>query len=92
MKRESLVDFMFVGVAVIPGALAWFDEFGLAMIAFAALMLSACLCGLSEQIADCERDEKGGKLRSVTAPPAFRPHTLQRRDERPNGGKSKREQ
>ena len=60
MKPRSLADFMFTGVVVIPGSLVWFDQIGLALFAFTALLIAACLCGWREQVdGDPDRSERG---------------------------------
>lgn len=57
MKLRSLTDFMFVGMAVVPGVLVRFDQLGPAMMAFVPLLIAACLCGWHEQVTDAEEEE-----------------------------------
>ncbi len=50
MKPGLLADFMFLGVAIIPGTLICNGAIGLALSAFIVLLIAACLCGWMKQV------------------------------------------
>jgi hypothetical protein len=52
MNSRSLADFMFAGMAVVPGVLVGLDQVGLAIMAFVPLLIAACLFGWHEQVTD----------------------------------------
>jgi hypothetical protein len=43
MNKERLVDFLFTGIAVVPGALIFAGQPGMALIVFCPLLIGACL-------------------------------------------------
>ena len=71
MKPRWLADFMFTGVVIVPGALVWADQIGLALFAFTGLLIAACLCGWQEQVDAADPVDEGGGPSDLHAP---RPH------------------
>jgi MFS superfamily sulfate permease-like transporter len=42
-RAADLVDFLFIGVAAVPLVLAYAGDFGVALLAFSAMLVAACL-------------------------------------------------
>jgi hypothetical protein len=42
MSKEKLVDFLFTGIAVVPAALLFAGQPGMAMMVFCPLLIGAC--------------------------------------------------
>jgi len=68
MKPRLLADFLFTGVAIVPGALVWADQIGLALFAFTALLIAACLCGWREQVDAADHVSEDGDASGPHAP------------------------
>ena len=43
MSKERLVDFLFTGIAVVPGAMIFAGQPGMALMVFCPLLIGACL-------------------------------------------------
>jgi hypothetical protein len=63
LMNTSLAEFLFTGVAVLPGTLAFGGHLDVAMLAFCPLLIAACLraayedSGEPEQKSDSQQDE-----------------------------------
>jgi len=52
MNSRTLTDFLFAGLAVVPGVLVAAGAVGPAIMVFVPLLFVACLCGWHEQVTD----------------------------------------
>lgn len=80
LRSAQRADFLFVGLAVLPVALAFGDFIELAMLAFVPLLLAACFAGMWEQIESCcgSAQQAGGETLQDRPPEGGAPRVDQK--------------
>jgi MFS superfamily sulfate permease-like transporter len=65
-RAADLVDFLFIGVAAVPLVLAYAGDFGVALLAFAAMLVAACLGAayFDSPARPAQHDETGSHFKS----------------------------
>ncbi|HXF65569.1 MAG TPA: hypothetical protein VNK67_02565 [Burkholderiales bacterium] len=77
MRSAQRADFLFIGLAVLPLALAFGDYPELALLSFVPLLLAACFAGMWEQIETCcGGAEKADREEAASESPEEQPPTL----------------